>query len=222
MQNPFFFKKRTFYVPNLPLLLLIAVTTFITAASIFFSIHPFFACNYPLPSDAIIIEGWLPDYCFKKAADIFYSQPAIKKIFITGGPLEKGSYLAEYQSYAELGKASLLKLSLPDSQLIAVPACYSSVNRTYASALAFKEWIDSSGCRISRFTLLSESTHTRRSLLLFRRALGKKYSIGSIAIVSKNYQPRFWWRSSNGVRAVLDETVAYLYALLFHSFAEKK
>jgi hypothetical protein len=39
--------------------------------------------------------------------------------------------------------------------------------------------------------------------------------VGIIAIPTPDYEARRWWRYSEGVRAVLGESIAYLYAKLF-------
>ena len=178
------------------------------------SIVPFLASDAPVNADALIIEGWLPDYCLEHVAKVSKKNPC-SRIFVTGGPLESGSYLKEYLNYAVLGAATLRALSVPDSLITPVAAIYSPVDRTYASAMAFKNWLDSTRCPLRSFNLCSQSTHTRRSALLFRRALGKTFTIGAIAIDDPDYHPLFWWRSSKGFRLVIDESIALLYALFF-------
>jgi hypothetical protein len=107
------------------------------------------------------------------------------------------------------------KLNIPDTAIIAVPAEYSPVDRTWASALALKIWIDSAGYTGTRFDLCSHSTHTRRSMLLFKKALKKPRRVGAIAVRDRDYSPGYWWKTSKGVRNVINELVAYLYALVF-------
>lgn len=181
------------------------------------TIHPFLAPCTPLEGEALIIEGWVPDYCLESVAHLF-DRNHYRAIFVTGGPLESGSYLKEYKNYAALGAATLRILLIPDSVIVAVPAAHTPVDRTYTSAAAFKKWVDSTRCPFRVFDLCSQATHTRRSTILFKRALGKSFKIGSIAITDPDYDPRFWWRSSKGVRSVIDECIALLYALLFITF----
>ena len=59
--------------------------------------------------------------------------------------------------------------------------------------------------------------HARRSRLLYEEALGGEFKIGIIALADRRFDPEHWWRSSEGVRAVVDDTVAYLYARLYFS-----
>jgi hypothetical protein len=54
--------------------------------------------------------------------------------------------------------------------------------------------------------------HARRSRLLFQKALGDEFQVGVIAIEDRQFDPNHWWQSSAGVRRVIDELVAYLYA----------
>lgn len=211
------FKKTTLYLPSKPALLFLAISALLLAGIGLQGLHPFLAKTHYTNAEVLIIEGWLSDNCFQKAIEKTKST-TFKKIVVTGGPIEQGSFLSAYKTYAQLGEATLKALSVSDTALIAIAAPYSRIDRTYASAIALKQWLESSTPGYRSFTLISESTHTRRSLLLFKRALGPGYSIGSIAVNSEDYDPQRWWKSSKGVREVIDESIAYFYALLFISF----
>jgi hypothetical protein len=54
--------------------------------------------------------------------------------------------------------------------------------------------------------------HARRSWLLFEKVLGPTTRVGIIAVEDCDYDPKRWWRASQGVRIVLDELIAYCYA----------
>jgi hypothetical protein len=56
--------------------------------------------------------------------------------------------------------------------------------------------------------------HSRRTRLLFARAFKKESQIGIIAVPNRDFNPTRWWCSSQGVRIVSDEAIAYLYARL--------
>ena len=217
MQFPCLFTRRPCYLPTGAGWVSILSISVLLLSFVIFSIHPFLAPFRPVGGDALIIEGWLPDYCLESAARLFNQKP-FKTIFVTGGPLESGSYLKEYRTYASLGAATLRALSIPDSCIITVPAPFTVIDRTYTSAVAFKKWVDSANCSFTTFDLISRAAHTRRSALLFKRVLGKQYRIGAIAVAHPDYNPQCWWRSSTGVRSVIDESIAYLYALLFITF----
>jgi hypothetical protein len=53
---------------------------------------------------------------------------------------------------------------------------------------------------------------------MYEKVFGDKVRIGIIAMPDRLYNPAHWWRTSEGVRDVLGETIAYLYArLLFRA-----
>jgi hypothetical protein len=88
------------------------------------------------------------------------------------------------------------------------------LDRTYASALALKNWLGSHGVVETNLNVISLGPHSRRSRLLFEKALGKDYKVGIIAIENQEYDAKQWWASSAGVRSMLDEIIAYLYTRL--------
>lgn len=102
-------------------------------------IHSFLALSKPVNSKVFIVEGWMPDYCLEQIYKIYKDQSLIVKngnqhpettIFVTGGPLEQGTYLKEFKTFAALGSATLKKLGIPDSLIIEVPAPYVQKDRT--------------------------------------------------------------------------------------------
>jgi uncharacterized SAM-binding protein YcdF (DUF218 family) len=99
--------------------------------------------------------------------------------------------------------------------IIAIPAPPVIRDRTYASAVALKDWLKKAPFPIKGINLVSLGTHARRSRLLFEKALGSGITVGIIAIPDVRYDPQAWWKSSLGVRLTLDELIAYLYARFF-------
>jgi len=62
---------------------------------------------------------------------------------------------------------------------------------------------------------MTEDMHARRTRLLFEEALGKSITVGIIAVPNPDYDARRWWRYSDGVREVIGESIAYIYARFF-------
>ncbi len=62
--------------------------------------------------------------------------------------------------------------------------------------------------------MASQATPPRSCWGLFEIALGPAMPIGITALETRDYDPRRWWQSSSGVRATLDEVIAYAYARL--------
>ena len=179
-------------------------------------VQPFLAVTDPIDGGALVVEGWAPDYALVAAIDEF-RRHHYTRLYVVGVPLERGAPLSEYKTYAELGAATLLKLGLDrDSvQAISMPAVRQ--DRTYASALALKHWLQEHNAMPTGLNLISMGPHARRSRLLFEKAFGGDSRVGIIALEDRDYDPAHWWKSSQGVRTVTDELIAYGYArLLFH------
>jgi len=204
-------QKWTLTAQGWGVLLLCAATLIIFTIT---HIHPFLAVNSPLKADFLVVEGWVPDYALKQAITEF-KNGNYRQIITTGGPLQKGFYLAEYKSSAEFSAASLKALGLEKEKVVAVPAPGVIKDRTYASAVAFHQWLSTLDLKLESINLYTFDVHARRSWLLFKKVLSPKIKIGVIAAKTLDYEPNHWWTSSEGVREVIDETIAYIYARLW-------
>jgi uncharacterized SAM-binding protein YcdF (DUF218 family) len=180
------------------------------------TVYPFLAVNSPINDGLLVVEGWTPDYGLALAIKEF-KRNHYQKIYVIGGPIEYGTYLTSYKNYAELGAATLQKLGLDSNLVEAVSAPKVRQDRTYNAALALKHLWQAQGIKPERIHLISDGPHCRRSRLLFQKAMGDDVYIGVTSIPSNEYDQAHWWRYSAGVRNVIGEGLAYLYArLLFH------
>lgn len=210
------FRRRECLVPTLRGCL---VLLGILAAIGFFvvrEVHPFLAVNDPVPGGYLVVEGWAPDFALRQAVEEV-NRNHYEKVIVTGGPLLWGSPLSEYKTYAELAAATLGRLGLDTNKVWAVPSKLVIQDRTYAAAMALRSWLRTHHIAAARVHLMTEGTHARRSRLLYQKALGPAVTVGVTAIPVPDYDAGHWWRYSAGVRSVIDESVAYVYArLLFH------
>jgi len=162
----------------------------------------------------MVVEGWLPDFALQQARREF-NQRQGRLLLVTGGPIEQGHMLVHYKNFAELAATILERSGVDRSKIIAVPAPAVIKDRTYASAVALRNWLNHSPIPVKSVNLVSLGTHARRSRLLFEKALGPGIAVGIIAIQDARYDPQAWWKSSQGVRMTLDELIAYVYARFF-------
>jgi hypothetical protein len=63
--------------------------------------------------------------------------------------------------------------------------------------------------------VLTEDAHARRTRLLYHKAFGKSVTVGIIGVANPDYDSTQWWRYSDGVREVIGESIAYIYARFF-------
>jgi hypothetical protein len=77
-----------------------------------------------------------------------------------------------------------------------------------------KQWMDVHEPSVRAFNLVTVGAHGRRSRLLFQEAFGGGMDIGIISTRELRYEGGSWWKSSAGIREIVSETTAYLYARL--------
>ena len=207
-------RRRPCLIPTWRGWLVLGLSFAMLALGVLRGLYPFLSPVKPIPEGVLVIEGWAPDYSLETAIAEF-RQNHYEKLYVTGGPLEFGTFLSEFRTYAERGAASLLKMGLTTNEVQAVPAPFARQDRTYTAAAALRDWLRERRLAPTKIHLLSDGPHARRSWLLYRKAFGKGVEVGVTSIPSRFYDPHNWWRSSAGVRNVVDETVAYVYAILF-------
>jgi hypothetical protein len=211
---------RPCWVPTLRGWLVLVLTCAAWVAFTVRGVHSFLAITDPVPGGVLVVEGWAPDYALEEAmAELKRNQYG--KLFVTGVELEKGAPLSEYKTFAELGAATLVRMGLSTNVVQAVPALRVRQDRTYASAVALRRWLREHGETLTSVNVISMGPHARRTRLLYEQAMGEGPKVGIIALVDRDYDPKRWWKSSLGVRSVIDELVAYAYAKLFFSPASE-
>lgn len=182
-----------------------------------FHIYPFLAVTHRVNARVLVVEGWIHEYAIRAALEEFRSNH-YDRIFTTGGPVEgNGGYVNDFQTSASVGADLLKKYGLADRSVQMVPSRVIDRDRTYASAVALRNWLREHDMTVSGIDVLTENLHARRTQLLFQKAFGRQVPVGVIAVPNPDYDPKHWWRYSDGVREVLGESIAYLYArFLFH------
>ena len=176
----------------------------------------FLTLSDPVQGGVMVVEGWVPDYALE-AVIAEFNRNHYDKLFVAGIPLEQGAPLSEYKNYADLGAAILIKMGMSSNVVQAVPAAPVRQDRTYAMASSLKRWMSEHGMSPTKVQIMTLGPHARRSRFLFEKALGKGVTVGITAIPSQDFDPARWWTSSEGVRSVIGEALAYAYArLLFH------
>jgi uncharacterized SAM-binding protein YcdF (DUF218 family) len=184
-------------------------------------IYPFLAETRRVDTKVLVVEGWIDEYAIRAAVDEFRSHP-YDQIFTTGGPEPgRGGYINDYNTEASVG-ADLLKANgVPSESVQMVPSRIMDRDRTYGSAIALRNWFREHNALVHSVNVMTEDVHARRSRLLFQKALGKGVAVGIIAVPNPDYDLKYWWRYSEGVKNVAIETLAYAYAKLFFYPSER-
>jgi len=179
------------------------------------TIHPFLAVTKRVNTKVLVVEGWTHDFGVDGAVKEF-KRGHYERILTTGGPDERAGLTSSiYDTDAYQSAELLRKAGLTSNEIQSVPAVYVGRDRTYNSALALRTWLLTNAPTVDKINVLTEDAHARRTWLLFKEALGPDMKVGIISVPNPDYDANHWWRSSDGVREVIDESIAYLYAKFF-------
>jgi hypothetical protein len=178
------------------------------------TVHPFLAVTDRVDSQYLVVEGWIHNYALEESIAEFKSKPYVKLFTVGADPLT-GKNIEEGDSVALEAYKRLKWLGMNPDLMEAVPAHIKYRNRTYESALALKKWIDENHLPVTSFNIVTVGPHARRSRLLFEKAFAGQARVGIISVTDREYEPKRWWKYSEGVKEVIGEGVGYIYARFF-------
>jgi hypothetical protein len=209
------FRKKERWTPTwqgrLVMLLILIFLVYLYTVNIVSFLSP----ETPVDADLLVVEGYMPDYALEEAMTIF-NACGYDHMILTGKKREKGAHLDQYSDDGQYSAATLAALGFDPGRLtVVVTDDDISKDRTYHSALEVREWIQEHKPGTTQVDLVSMGTHSRRSWLLFQKAMGHSMQVGIYSIPNQSYDPRRWWRSSHGFREVNKETIAWVYARFF-------
>jgi hypothetical protein len=211
-------RKRRVLTPIGWAVLLIGFSSVLISIMLF--VHPFLAPTKPVGGDILVVEGWLPDYALEKAKERF-QQGGYQLLVTTGGKISVGYHFSEYKTWAELAASTLKSLDFPEDKIMTAPAHKTfKKDRTYYSILALQRRLSEEGFNEASIDMVSLGVHARRSWFLFEKVFSS-VNVGVVAISPNDYDASRWWLSSAGVRNVISESIAYLYARFIFSLPIK-
>jgi uncharacterized SAM-binding protein YcdF (DUF218 family) len=177
--------------------------------------YPFLAVTHRVDAHTLAVEGWVHDFAIQAAVAEFKAG-SYERVYATGGPVSGlGHYVNDFQTSASVGAGRLKAAGVPAEFVQMVPSRVMDRDRTYASAVALRDWLRAHDVFVQSINIVTEDVHARRTRLLFQEALGKDVTVGIIAVPNPDYDSAHWWRYSEGVRDVLGEAIAYVYAKFF-------
>lgn len=180
----------------------------------FTGLYPFLSPEKEPQKGLMVVEGWIHDFALDEAI-MKFKQGGYSAIVCTGVPIETGSYIQQFKSYPEMTADRLKKMGIPPEKIIVAIADDGKRDRTYASAVALREAFMAYNIDETNLHLITTGPHGRRSRMLFKKALGKEYTIGVSSLEPASYEADKWYTCSEGVRSVMSEFFAYVYAKFF-------
>jgi len=217
LKRPALFRRRSVPIPTFAGWMLLLAIGALATLGIMRGVHPFLAPNAPLGGGLLVVEGWAGAPAFDEAARRF-AGGGYTRLVATGGPIEADSPCAGLDgSWAAHAARNLRERGAPEDAVAAVAAPASAQDRTFLSAVALREWLAAHGERIDRIDVVTLGPHGRRTRRLYRQAFGQGVAIGIVSVPSIEYDPAQWWRSSEGVRRVVVESIGLAWtACCFH------
>ena len=177
-------------------------------------VHPFLAVTDRVDTQYLVIEGWVPNYALEESIAEFKARP-YTMIFTVGADPLTGKNFEPGDSIAIEAYQRLKWLGMNPDLIKPVPAHIKYRNRTFQSAVALRKWIGENHLPVTSFNLVTLGPHARRSRLLFEEAFQGQARVGIISVEDREYDPKRWWKYSEGVKEVIGEGVGYLYARFF-------
>ena len=179
-------------------------------------IHSFLAPIKPVEGGVLVVIGQFSDYSLKEIKDRF-EEGHYKLLVTVGGKYTTGHPMAQYKSEADWTASRLNAQGVLLGKIIPVAiTIYPRKDRTYYKALAVQKRLKKAGFAQASIDVVSSGVHARRTWLLFEKVFSS-VDVGVIAIRPDNYDTSRWWLFSEGVRSVISESVAYLYARFIFS-----
>jgi hypothetical protein len=177
-------------------------------------IRPFLAVTNRIPAGILVVEGWTPPNTLRQVAAEFrqgnYQRLILMRPIVDDtDKYESGRYNGDYMANL------LIQYGVPQEQETTLFPIVAQKDRTYHSALDAKRWLSEHGMQVKSLDVATLGPHARRSRLMYEKAFGDEVRIGIIALANREYDPAHWWRTSEGVRDVIGETIAYIYARIF-------
>ncbi len=156
----------------------------------------------------------MPAYAYREAAAQF-RKGGYRKIIAAGVTQEDAGMETGLPEHS--GAEKLIQFGVPSELVVTASSEEVQRDRTFHAATAVKQWLQEQGLRTTSIDVVTVGPHARRSRLLYEEALGPEVEVGVIAVEDRRFDPNHWWRSSAGVRTVVDEAIAYLYARILFS-----
>jgi uncharacterized SAM-binding protein YcdF (DUF218 family) len=202
--------------------LAVIVGLFLATYLLSLRIYPFLAVTDRVDTNILVMEGWVHEFAARAAVEEFKAG-SYQRVFVTGEPVNgSGEYISDSDTEAYVGAGLLKRNGVSEEFLQRVPRREVDRDRTFSSAIELRNWFRDHNMTVHGINIVTEGAHARRTRLLFQEAFGKNVAIGIIAVPNPDYDARHWWRYSEGVREVVGETIAYVYARFFYFPSESE
>jgi uncharacterized SAM-binding protein YcdF (DUF218 family) len=210
------FHRRTIWCPTALGTVCTAIVFFGPLAWWFNCGESFLSSTCRLPSQILVVEGWI-GFEGIRAAKLEFEQRNYQFIVTSGGVSASEGWERGGWSYAEGAQRELIRLGIPMEKIILAPAKDTTTQRTYQSAIAVLHALASNGIRPKSINIFTFGPHARRSRLVFEKAYSPETQVGVIGWEPPSYSSNLWWHSSDRAKQLIVESAGFFYEFLLNS-----
>jgi len=139
-------------------------------------------------------------------------------VYYDRGRLDGEKIEEVYVSRAGSSAEFLVEQGVAAGRIQTIDAPREQINKTYTTALAVSEWLKKTEKTRLRINLITESSHARRSWMLYRKAFTDETQLGIISSDPLDYGRSDWWEHPAGRNFVLGQTLKFAYAVVSYPF----
>ena len=178
-------------------------------------INDFLGVSLPVDGNVLVVESeFWKSSAMKEAAEEF-KRGQYSRVVSLGTPISRNGGATDQKSSAELAARRLRELGVDQNVIVVLPVPSVKLHQTYVSAVTLRNWLIRSKTETTGVNVFTLGTHARKSLVLFKRALGPGIKVGVIAGTEDTYDASRWWLSARGIHVITRKTLGYLYAVFW-------
>ena len=209
------FRRSTVLCPTWAGSFCIVFVVFLFIAAWFTYGESYLAETHRSQADILVVEGWIGRKGISAAVQEF-ERGGYRYIVASGG-LTSGLWEGEPESYAQMAASEMMRLGVPQEEIVVATSGNTEKHRTFKSAVAVWRTLRDAGIKPKALNVFTFGPHARRSALVFAKVNAGVAKVGVIAWVPPDYQHERWWHSSERAKQLLEETIGYIYEVLFNS-----
>lgn len=183
--------------------------------------YDYLAMTEPVKAKMMVLETGLDETTYSRFVRLIRTmEPEV--VLIIGHPLSIEIPGNAILDTSEIHKEVIARMGIPETRLVSISVPIVSKGRTIAAALLVRDWCEQHRQGDGSINVVSLDAHARRTRFIFREAMGPGTKVGIVAMKTPQIVREGWYRSSYGVRTVIDEWVAWGYARLFLNYEKEE
>jgi hypothetical protein len=167
-------------------------------------IYRFLSTEKPVRANVLIVQGWLLPFMYDEVAKRIHCD-SLSLIVVTG---EKKDVLC--------GKNQLISRGVCTDKIDIAPSNDRlKFSGTFQEAYALRTYLQAKYPDITAVNIFTISVHGRKSLVSFKRVLGKDIKVGVLTCKKNAFDETRLWQSWMGLSLTIKYFIGYLFALVW-------